>query len=333
MAKRDRSAEAWEEIARLKSESDRDAFVAGLCKHLADKAGVVVGKAAQVGLDRQSDLEPFVAKLSPILAAAFNRCMVDPVKTDPGCSGKIGIVNLGVALHCLEADLYLRAIRHVQREGSFGPPIDTAESLRAAAAYGLLNCRHADAMYEIVNLLSEVDKSSLQVPDSRRGAIRVLGTVVSETAAALLRMTALRFNSDPDTLSEVFASLNSIEANRSFDFIRSFLNRENSDVSDIAALALAEGKQPGACGVLLEHTRRSASESKQAVFTALVITRKPEAIEYLIDRICNGHEREAVAAIDALHLMRNDDALRKRVEATVKGRGGATVADAIVRWK
>lgn len=333
MAKRDRSAEAWEELARLKTESDRNTFVTGLCRHLADRAGVVIGKAAQVGLDRQSDLEPFVGKLTPILAAAFDRCMVEPVKTDPGCSGKIGVVNLGVALHCLEADLYLRAIRHVQMEGSFGPPIDTAESLRAAAAYGLLNCRHGDAMYEIVALLSEVDPNSTRLPDSRRGAIRALGTVVSETSAALLRMTALRFESDPDTLCEAFASLNSIEANRSFDFIRSFLDRRDSDVSDIAALALAEGKQSRACGVLLEHALRSFSENKQAVFTALAITRKPEAIEYLIDRIGNGHEREAVAAIDALHLMRNDDAIRKRVEHTLKGRGGTPLADAIRRWK
>lgn len=333
MAKRDRSADAWEEITRLRSVTDREAFVDGLVKHLGSKSGIVIGKAAQLGLDRQSDLEAYVEKLAPILSAAFDRCMTDPVKTDPGCSGKIGVVNLGVALHCLEADLYLRAIRHSQMEGSFGPPVDTAEALRAAAAYGLLNCRHSDAMYEIVELLCEVDRRDPhRFPDSRRGAIRVLGTVVSDTAAALLRMVANQYSSDPDVLTEVFASLNSIEAARSFDFIRRFLDDPNPDVSDIAALALAEGKQPRACAVLLEHARRRIGENPQALFTALAITRKPEAIEFLLNRLGNGHEREALASLEALHLMRHDEALCRRVETIVKGRGGRALISAFQQW-
>jgi hypothetical protein len=333
MAKRDRSVDAWEAISALRAETDRTRFAEELCKHFAHKAGVVVGKAALLGLERQSDLEPFVDRLSPVMSAAFDRCMADPVKTDPGCSAKIGIVNLGVALHCLDADLYLRAVHHVQMEGSFGPPIDTAESLRAAAAYGLLNCRHADATYEIVKLLCEVDRRDPhRFPDSRRGAIRALGTVVSETSAALLRMTAHRFARDPDTLCEAFTSLNSIEAGRSFDFIHGFLDDEDVDVRDIAALALAEGKQPRACPKLLEHAKRNLSQNPQAIFTALAITRKPEAIEFLLERLGNGRDREATAALEALHLMRHDEATCRRVEQIVKVRGGAMV-ESFRNWK
>lgn len=333
MPKRDRNADAWEELTRLQSEPDRATFVNSLCTHLASKSGVVIGKAAGIGLKRQSDLESFVKRLTPILTAAFDRCMVNPVKTDPGCGGKIGVVNLGVAMHCLDADLYLRAIRHVQLEGSFGPPVDTAEALRAGAAYGLLNCRHGDAIYEIIELLCEVDpRNPAQFPDSRRGAIRALGTVVSETSAALLRMMAHHFREDPDVLNEVFASLNSIEPSRSFDFIQRFLDAPNPDVGDIASLALAESKHPRACAVLLEHARRLRSENPQAMYTALAITRKAEAIEFLLDRLGNDREDAALAALEALYLLRHDQSLCSRVEAIAKVRGAA-FKNAYANWK
>lgn len=333
MAKRDPAADAWNAIAALRSETDPLVLATGLAKHLASKSGVVVGKATALLMERQSDVEPHVNLLAPALAAAFDRLMIDAVKSDPGCGGKIGVVNAGVALHCLEADLYLRAIHHVQMEGSFGPPVDTAEALRGAACYGLLNCRHGDAMYEIVELLSESDpRAPDRFPDSRRGAIRALGTVVSETSAMMLRLTAHRFAQDPDTLCEVFASLNSIEAGRSFDFIRSFLDA-GDDISDIAALALAESKQPRACAVLLEHARLPRSENPQALFTAIAITRKPEAIEFLLDRLGNAREREALAALEALHLLRHDEALVRRAAKIVEGRGARALLETLATWK
>lgn len=316
----------------LRQQSDATLLADSLIGHLSHKSGIVVAKATGVVLERQADLEPFVERLSPAMTGAFDRLLHDPVKTDPGCSGKIGIVNAGVALHCLDADLYLRAIHHVQMEGSFGPPIDTAESLRAAAAYGLLNCRHADAIYEIVDLLCEVDRRDpRRFPDSRRGAIRALGTVVGDTSAALLRMTARRFADDPDTLGETFASLNSIEAARSFDFIRGFLDERDADVRDIAALALAEGKQPGACAVLLEHVKQNLPQDPHAIYTALAITRKADAIEYLLDRLGNGRDREATAALEALQLMRHDEPTCQRIGAIVKSRGGGLV-EAFRQW-
>lgn len=327
MAKRDKTAEAWEAISELKAETDAARLAEALRTHLSNRAGVVVAKAAALVLDRQSTLESHIARIEPALVDAFNRFMIDPAKSDPGCGAKIGIVNIGVAFHCLDAELYLRAIQHVQIEGSYGPPVDTAEALRAAAAYGLLNCRHADAMYEIVELLSEGTRD--RFPDSRRGAIRALGTVVSETSAALLRMTARRYSNEPDTLGEVFASLNAIEANRSFEFLVGFLQSGDENVQDIAALAIAEGKQPKACDVLIAHARSSVSDDPRAVYTALAITRKPAAIEYLLDRVANAREIDAVVAIEALALMRHDDATIHRLRSIVKGRGGRAITEAL----
>jgi hypothetical protein len=205
-------------------------------------------------------------------------------------------------------------------EGSFGPPVDTARAMRGQAAFGLLNVKYREALYEIAELLNDAERDG-SITDARRGGIRALGTVVGEASALMLRLTARRYAKDADTLAEVFASLNAIEAGKSFDFIADFL-AAGDDIAGMAALAIAESRQPRAAEMLVKawHTHGQHADDPQAFLTALSMTRKPEAIELLVDRVANGHTRQAVAALDALRLHRGDAPLQERLRKIVETR-------------
>ncbi len=60
--------------------------------------------------------------LAPDLVQAFERLMHDPAKLDPGCKATTAIVQALIQLEDAAAKVYFAGIRHVQREGSFGPP-------------------------------------------------------------------------------------------------------------------------------------------------------------------------------------------------------------------
>src|SRR2546426_7821857 len=71
------------------------------------------------------------------------------------------------ALATPEEAIYLTGIRHIQMEGSYGPPIDTAAALRSASAMALVHMHYPDAVLHVVTLLvdrSEEHTSELQSP-------------------------------------------------------------------------------------------------------------------------------------------------------------------------
>lgn len=314
MSKRDKVAESLDAIAALRTEADLATLTAALRMHLASSTGAVIEKAVRLIREKKIDT------LGAELAAAFDRLLPGGAKSDPTSAAKFQIISAGVELGGLESDTYLAAIHHVQMEGSFGPPVDTARAMRGQAAFGLLNVKYRDALYEIAELLDDRERDG-SITDARRGGIRALGTVVGEASAVMLRLTARRYARDADTLAEIFASLNAIEAGKSFDFIASFLG-DGDDVGAMAALALAESRQPRAAEVLIKawHAYGQHADDPQAFLTALSMTRKPDAIELLVDRVANGRSREAAAAIDALRLHRGDDTLQVRLRQIVDTR-------------
>jgi hypothetical protein len=314
MAKRDRAAESLNAIAALRGEPDVGTLTEALKPHLASNTGVVIEKVAGIVRERKIDT------LGPELAAAFARLMPGGAKADPTNAAKFQVITAGVELGGLEAETYLAAIRHVQMEGSFGPPIDTARAMRGQAAFGLLNVKYRDALYEIAELLDDAERDG-SITDARRGGIRALGTLAGESSALMLRLTARRYAKDPDTLAEVFASLNAIEAGKSFDFIAGFLDASD-DVAAMAALAVAESRQPQAAEVLIAawHANGRHASDPQAFLTALSMTRKPAAIDLLLDRLTDSPLPQAVAALEALRLHRADESLQSRIGQIVIAR-------------
>src|SRR6201999_1063758 len=101
-----------------------------------NRSNLVIAKAAKlVG-------ELKLSELMPDLVAAFDRMWVNPAKLDKRCAAITEIVSALYELDYAEPDVYARAIRHVQKEASFGPPVDTAALLRGMSAQGLLRTPH-----------------------------------------------------------------------------------------------------------------------------------------------------------------------------------------------
>src|ERR1700730_2774968 len=147
MAHPRKTEDCLEALSRLREALASPEARAELRHYLANKSTVVVAKAAKLA----SEFE--LHELRPQLVEAFERFMNQPATSDRGCAAKMQIVRTLEALGAPEQSVFLAGIRHVQMEGSYGPPIDTGPGLRAASAMGLVRMNHPGAILEIVTLL------------------------------------------------------------------------------------------------------------------------------------------------------------------------------------
>ena len=94
-----------------------------LRKALADRNNYVVARAARI------TEEVGVRALIPDLLSAFDRFFIDPVKSDPQCWAKNALVQALASLDHNDSTVFLRGLRHVQREPVWGGQGDTAAAL------------------------------------------------------------------------------------------------------------------------------------------------------------------------------------------------------------
>src|SRR5688572_27706047 len=120
MAKKRSVEEQLLHLKSLRGRTDPEAR-AELLGAIHDKNNLVVARAAEViG-------EGAVRELIPELEKAFGRLLSGG---DKGCTA---LTAIATALHALEAttqEVWLKGIRHVQKEASFGTPHDAAANLR-----------------------------------------------------------------------------------------------------------------------------------------------------------------------------------------------------------
>ena len=162
MSKADPVEQALNDIGELRVASPSEDVAKQLRSYLKNRSNLVVAKAAKIV--GELHLSGLIAEL----AAAFNRMMVNPAKLDKRCAAITEIVSALYELDYTEPEVYLQGIRHVQKEASFGPPIDTAATLRGRSAQGLLRTRYPDAIAIVIDLLVDPE------PPARLGAIRAL---------------------------------------------------------------------------------------------------------------------------------------------------------------
>ncbi|MCU0521651.1 MAG: hypothetical protein MUF84_13280, partial [Anaerolineae bacterium] len=118
-------------LTALRSEPTSQETRAALRKALALRNSPAVARAADfVG-------EFLLSELEPDLAQTFERLMVNPTKTDPGCAAKTAIVEALYRLEAYRPETYLAGIGHVQMEPVWGGREDTAAKLRGMSALGL----------------------------------------------------------------------------------------------------------------------------------------------------------------------------------------------------
>jgi HEAT repeat protein len=310
MAHARKTEDCLEALSQLRKDPSAPAARAEIGQYLAHKSNAVVAKAAKM----VGDFE--LQDLRPHLIEAFHRFMKDPATTDRGCAAKTALVRALEAMAAPEEAIYLAGIRHIQMEGSYGPPIDTAAALRSASAMALVHMHHPDAVLHIVTLL--VDREA----DARIGAVRALAWSERPEVVPLLRLKVLAGDESVDVIAECFTALLAVSPARSLEFVAGYLDSSAAAVAETAALALGQSRDAAALDVLKTRCAAAGESLRRALFAGLALAREDGAFEFLFSLVETAPEKIAAQALSALAIYRHDDRIRSRVALLVAGRQG-----------
>ncbi len=285
-------------LARL---DDAGADTKEFKKALAGKSNLVAAKAARLIAANH------LRELNADLAAAFNRFLT---KTpDKACAATTAIARALVQLDYDDADLFLKGMRHIQMEGSYGPPIDVAADLRGICAIGLANSTYPWKLRELTPLL--VDSTA----PARIGVIRAIAAIGSEPAALLLRLKTLTGDGEPDVMSECFTAIISVEAAEGVRFVTQRVATLTEEDREAALLALGASRRPDAVDWLIQtYNETVTTDLRKSIVLALSTSRTEPAIEFLLDLVRTANKSAAAAAAEALKLHTHDTQLQTRLE-------------------
>jgi HEAT repeat protein len=277
---------------------------------LGDPSNLVVAEAAAMAGEAR------LVDLAPALMAAFDRFLVNPVKTDKLCRAKIAIAEALNQMEFAEEDFFWLGARHVQFEPVWGGERDTAAPLRVSCAFSLVRLHARGALPLLVDLLGDPEK------DARMGAAQALAYSETEAAGLLLRLKARLGDPEPEVVSECFTGLLKLAAEEAVPFVAEFLEAAGPAIQESALLALGDSRRPQAFEVLKAFWEKVVDASLQeTVLMALSLLRLPAATDFLVQIIENGTRSVAEAAISALAIHRYDERLRERIAAMVSQKG------------
>ena len=317
MSKRDPTEEALNALSELRRNPSSPQFKRQLVSYLGHRSNLVIAKAAKTSGELR------ITELIPDLAAAFQRLMANPAKLDKGCAAATAIAGALYAMDYDSAEVYLKGVRHVQMEGSYGPPVDAAAQLRADSALGLIRTRHPDAVFEVVRLLADKETRV------RAAAARALGSLVDETGELLLLLKALTGDSESDVLAECFSGMLGSGAERSLAFVAAQLDHKDEASAEAAALSLGGSRLPGAIEALREKWDRTVhGPMRRVLLLALATARQDSALDFLLSIVAKGEPPIAAEVIQALGTYRNEERARKALEETVEKRADRQLRDA-----
>jgi HEAT repeat protein len=314
MPKRDRVAEALERLGRAEgAELDRELVAA-----LEGDLSLVAERAATIAAERSK------SELVPLLASAFQRFFVLESASDKGCRAKIAIVRALDALEAREHRVFEIAVRHVQREPSYGGPVDTAVPLRAVGAIALVNSRHPRVLLELAQLLADKEHGA------RAAAAHAIGSLGRREGTPLLLYKARIGDREPEVSSEVLAAIIAIEEDEGVELVVPFLESDDSDARTTAAVALGQSRRESALEPLVRFASRSVREGeRKAGLVAIAMLRTPKAFDHLLALVREGSLAIARDAIAALAIYRHDAPLAERLRNAVEERGEKALTAAL----
>jgi len=284
--------------------------LAGEGSHAVARAAALVGER---GLDA----------LVPDLVAAFPRLFEDPVRTDPGCTAKTGIVE---ALRRLEQDeraLYRRAATHVQMEPVFGGRVDTAVDLRGSAAMALAESAGGDVLVDLAHLLADPEAPV------RVSAARAVSVHGRDGGIPLLHLKALAGDAEPRVVSECLLSLLRLGPGDALPFVASFFDRGDA-AAEAAAVALGESRQAEALPLLRGWLDRASRRGlARTALLAIASLRRDEAVDLLLALAKDEPLPLAREALSALASVGGADPLYERAKAVAEAR--PELKDALAR--
>ena len=317
MGKRHSSEDALAAIRTIRDAPENHDLKRDLAPFLRHKSNHVAAAAA----DTIGRFE--AVALTQDLADAFLEWMKNPAERDPGCKALTAIAKTLAAMDHPAAQVYSAGIRHVQKEASFGPPVDTAAALRGICAQGLARMSHPDALLECVTLLADPEIAA------RAGAVRGIGETGQPAGILLLRFKALIGDDDDEVMAECFAALLGMAPAQSLEFVAKFLDSPSDAIRERAALALGESRLAAAFPLLSEaweHTAQAAL--RKTLLLAIAMLRQDEAVEFLLARVNEDGEKSAADALSALSLYARDESLHHRIQEAVARRKSAALQSA-----
>src|SRR5258707_3997540 len=213
MGKAPSTEEALLAIRKIRDDPDGFDLKRDLASFLKHKSNHVIAAAA----DTVTRLE--LGSFCPELVDAFLEIMKKPDTRDQGCKALIAIAKALATMDQPAPQVYFAVIRHVQKEGSFGPPVDAAAPLRGLCVQGLIRMSHPDALLECVTLLADPEIAA------RAGAVRPLGESRQSEGLLLVSLKAL-FGDDDGIMGQCFSGLLRLGSRPSLgssaEFLRSF---------------------------------------------------------------------------------------------------------------
>ena len=308
------------DLNALRSDPTATLSLEKLNKALKSKVSHIAAKAAQIIAERGDD-ETF-QPLVPQLVAAFERFMTNPARTDKGCRAKAAIAEALVQVGSDEQDLFLRGIRHVQREPTYGGSVDTAVELRGSCALGLARMNYPELQLELADLLADPE------PGARAAAARAIAYSGNPAGIALLRLRVRMGGDDAPVLIEYFTALLKLAPKSSLPFVRCFLDDRGTDRAEAAVLALGESRIPEALDMLTNwYEKTLQSDLRRTGLLAIAMLRSEKAFGFLLSIIEEGSAAAARDALAALAMYKHDEALVQRVRDAAERRDD-TIRDA-----
>ena len=289
-----------------------------LSKALSGANNVLIAKAAQV-VGRRS-----ITGLVPNLVATFDRFMSKPAEADRGCLAKIAVIEALSDLDYNEENVFLRGIRHIQREFAYGGPVDTAAELRGKCAFALARIGYAEVLFELAALLMDPESQA------RIAAAKAIAHIAGMEGELLLRMKVLAGDQESDVLGECFSGLISMNPERSMSFVSGFLTSDDPLIVEAAVFALGESRKVDAFEILRNYRESNIikPDLQKILLLSIALTRIDEAFEYLIDVINDERRDNAIVALEALRIFHANDDLRTRIHEAVVLRNDAMVSEA-----
>lgn len=281
---------------------------------LAGKNGLLVAVASRA--------VEAVPALAPKLPAAFARLMEDAVKRDPQCQGKVALAKRLRDADGDAEEVFLRGVRHVQREPVWGGSVDTAAELRGVCLMALVEQHHPRAMNEAAELLADPEVMA------RSAAARALGVAPDASAAEpLLRLRVAVGDEEPEVIGECLRSLLQLAPRSALPFVVRRLDDADDGVAEAAALALGESRLDDALEPLRAQVERSVLGRRRGVLMlAIAMLRTEAAWAWLLEMVAEGSRGEASDALSALSTFAHDERLAERVREAAQGRSDDLLA-------
>lgn len=279
---------------------------------LASKYFRVVVKAAKIADNLRA------VTLCPAMAEKLRALLDKADGADKGCAAMEALARALVSLDLDDPELYLLGMKYVQKEASWGPPVDTAVSLRATCAMGLANGYYPSKLQPMIELLVDPEWGA------RVGAARAIGAVGTEAAFLLLRFKARVGDENAEVISQCLESLLAGEGAAALDLATSIATGGSEETREAAVLALGASRRADAVAWLMARVPVTMRErDRQSLLLAISSSRTEAALDYLLELLRTASSAVFAQANEALAIHNRDGQLRERIDEAIAARNKA----------